>query len=126
MRNKTWIGIFAVFLLLCGWLALLFRSRPAGTTANICQDGVCIRSVDLLQVAAPYSFTVRDADGHENIVEVEPGRIRVSEANCPDQVCVRTGWLSSGQRPIVCLPARLTIKLEGHAAAADGIDGVAG
>ncbi len=126
LTHKAWIGIFAAFLLLCGGLALYLRSRSSGTVACVYQDGVCIRSIDLSRVAAPYSFTVRDGAGHENVVEVEPGRIRVARANCPDQVCVHTGWLSSGRRPIVCLPAKLTIRLEGGAAEADGIDGVAG
>ena len=124
MKTRTWIGIFAAFLLLCAAAALLLSRRPAGTVANVYQNGVCIRSVGLSRVAAPCTFTVRDDAGHENTVEVQHGRIRVVSANCPDQVCVRTGWLSAGTRPIVCLPAKLTIRLEG--APADGIDGVAG
>ena len=37
---------------------------------------------------------------------------RVSEAECPDKTCVRTGWLSSSAMPIVCLPNHLIIEFE--------------
>ena len=45
-------------------------------------------------------------------VEIKDGKIRVSEAECPDKTCVRTGWLSSSAMPIVCLPNHLIIEFE--------------
>ena len=71
----------------------------------------------------PFSFTVAWEGGY-NVVEVERGRIRVAEANCPDQICVRQGWLSNSAAPIACLPHKLVIRLEGGEEA--GIDGVTG
>ena len=37
------------------------------------------------------------------------GKIRVSEADCPDKTCVRMGWLNSAAMPVVCLPHHLVI-----------------
>ena len=48
-------------------------------------------------------------EGHVNRIEIRDHRIRVLEADCPDQVCVRAGWLDSAA-PIVCLPHRLVIQ----------------
>ncbi|MBQ8509428.1 MAG: NusG domain II-containing protein [Clostridia bacterium] len=42
---------------------------------------------------------------------MESGRIRVSAADYPDQVCVHQGWQSTGAMPIVCLPNKLVIQL---------------
>lgn len=92
-------------------------------TALVYQDGVCIRTIDLSRVDAPCSFTVEWENGY-NIIEVERGRIRVSEADCPDKVCVRRGWVSDSAAPIACLPHKLVIQLEGGGEA--DIDGVAG
>ena len=50
---------------------------------------------------------VRDSS---NTVEIKDGKIRVSEAECPDKTCVRTGWLSFSAMPIVCLPNHLIIE----------------
>ena len=53
-------------------------------------------------------------------IEVRDGRARFSENDCPDSVCVNTGWLSSQGEYAVCVPKCLLLKLEG--AAADEVD----
>lgn len=127
MKNKTWIIFFCCMLAVLTAAALLLQKAPAGQIANIYQDGVCIRSIDLSQVDAPYSFLVTDGNGHENLVEVKHGNIRVASANCPDQVCVNRGWMGTGVEPIVCLPAKLVIRLEKtENSDGAGIDAVAG
>lgn len=128
-HKRAFIGLGLLVVLLIA-LALIFRHWDSGDMANIYQDGVLIQSIDLSRVEEPYSFTVTDDQGQENTIEVEPGRIRVSEASCPDQICVNTGWLDSGIEPIVCLPARLVIRLEKTGGtvyeSSAQIDGVAG
>ena len=111
VKTKTWLWMIAVLLALTTIAALLLSRCETGKLAKIYQDGVCICSIDLSAVTKAYSFTVTDGNGHENTVEVEPGRIRVAEANCPDHICVQTGWISDGLRPIVCLPAKLRIQM---------------
>ena len=125
MRTKYWILLFAVLLALFTAAALLIPRVGGGSIANIYREGVCIMSVDLDKVGEGYSFTLEDEDGHINVVEVEHGRIRVASANCPDGVCVHTGWISTGVRPIVCLPAKLEIRLE-RSPRADEPDAVTG
>ena len=123
-RIPILIVIAAVILLIA---VFCVRGRPSGHIANVYQDGICIRSVDLSKVKEGYTFTVKDDAGHQNTVEVQPGRIRVASANCPDRICVNTGWLSKGITPIVCMPARLIIRLEYESAAEEsGIDAETG
>ncbi|MCC8121031.1 MAG: NusG domain II-containing protein [Oscillospiraceae bacterium] len=112
LKTRTWILILAAVLLASGLLALWVWTRPSeGTIANIYQDGVCIYSIDLSAVTEGYEMTIEDENG-VNVIRVEPGRICVLEADCPDQVCVQAGWLSDSASPIVCLPHRLVIRLE--------------
>ena len=54
--------------------------------------------------------TIRlDEEGRHNVVEIRDGRVRMLEANCPDQLCVRIGWVSQPPRQIVCLPHAILI-----------------
>ena len=39
--------------------------------------------------------------------------IRIKEANCGDQVCVRRGWAKENGETIVCLPHKLVIEVQG-------------
>ena len=50
--------------------------------------------------------------GQYNIVEIEDGRIRVKEDNSPDQIAVKTGWISKPGQTSVCLPHKLVISVE--------------
>ncbi len=122
LRTRTWVLLIALFFLVSGALALrMGLRRPDGAVAKIYLDGVCIRTIDLSAVTEPYSFIVDTGNG-ENTVSVAPGRIAVTAADCPDQVCVRSEWRSGGA-PIVCLPHRLVVRFEGRAGDG-GIDAV--
>ena len=91
-------------------VALSLWHSPA-RYANIYHDGILVESLDLLSVSDPYSVAVESGAG-SNMISIEPGRIRVSEASCPDGYCIRQGWVSGGVIPIVCLPHRLVVSFE--------------
>lgn len=101
---------------------LLQRGGAPSPTARITRDGVLLEEIDLDRVAEPRSFTLEDGSG-TNTVQVERGRIRVSAADCPDQVCVKQGWISGGAVPIICLPHRLTIEIVDGGGDLDGAAG---
>ncbi len=96
------------------WLTLTKRSE--GRVAEIVQDGIVLRVIDLDRVTEEYAFSIPCPEGGSNTVLVRPGAIRVSEADCPDRICVHQGWLRDRAAPIVCLPHRLVIRLDKTAA----------
>ena len=119
-KNLPWIlGIGAVFLL-CTALSVWFFTGTGGNTARVYSDGECIREIDLSRVTEPYSFSVESPYG-VNEVRVEPGRISVTDSDCPDRICISTGWVSRAGMPIVCLPHRLVIRISGGEPELDGI-----
>lgn len=88
IKTKIWVlGIAAVLLPSAAASVLLGGLHPGGTVANVYLDGECIRSIDLAAVKEAETFTVTCGDG-ENTILVEPGRICILQADCPDQVCV--------------------------------------
>lgn len=113
MKNtKVWIFIIGiVFSVSLISSFLIFKSPAKGTVANIYEDGVCIKSIDLSNVTNAYEFTIETEHG-TNVISVEKDKISISEADCTDQVCVNQGWISNSVTPIVCLPHKLVIKLE--------------
>lgn len=123
-QTRFWVILTAALLLVSVLASLPLLRRTQGTVAKIYLDGQCIRSIDLSQVDSPSEFTVEGPAG-TNTIRVEPGRICVSQAGCPDQVCVHQGWISDGVVPVVCLPNRLVIQIEEQQAGAE-IDGVSG
>lgn len=109
--TKFWIILIAIFAIAAAAGVYVVYSTTPGTVARVYSGGELVREIDLSRVTEPYSFTVESSNGGENTVSVEPGRIRVSSADCPDKVCVNQGWVDSGAAPIVCLPNQLVIRL---------------
>lgn len=93
------------------WLVMLSLPRK-NPTAEIYLGGELLKTVPLSEEC---EFTVECAEGY-NVVTVRGGAVSVTDADCPDKVCVRTGAVSGGAVPIVCLPHRLEIRV------ADGSD----
>lgn len=125
MKSST-KAIFFLVALAVGASALSVLSPqdlPQSPVARILLDGELVEEIALDKVGASYSFTVEDGAGGSNTILVEQGRIRVSEANCPDQVCVDQGWISNGTVPIVCLPHKLMIQIVGGGEALDAATG---
>ena len=57
---------------------------------------------------------------------LEQPRLRVALSDCPTQDCVRTGTISRGGQSIVCLPARIIVRLEGGPGDPAEVDAVLG
>lgn len=119
MRTKLIAGLLLAAVAGSAVFILLQRGRAPAPVARISRDGVLLEEIDLSQVDEPYSLTLEDESGR-NVLSVERGRVRVSEADCPDQVCVKQGWVSNGAAPIVCLPHKLVVELVGTGEDLDG------
>ena len=55
---------------------------------------------------------IQTAKGTNTLV-IENGIAYVTDADCPDQVCIRMGKISKTGENIVCLPHKLVIQVEG-------------
>ena len=119
-KTRFWILLIVLLLAICIFAAVMqFTKRESGT-AEIWLDGELLQTIDLTAVKEPYTFEVV-GKRCTNLVEVEQGRIRVKEADCPDQVCVRQSWIADSATPVVCLPNGLVIEITGTE---DGPDAV--
>ena len=108
MKNKVFIVIMIVIFLFGVAGSVLVWTAPAKSRIRVVSAGEVIYTADL-NTAQDTTFDVT-RDDHVNTVEIRDHRIRVSSADCPDQTCVRMGWLRSASMPIVCLPHDLVIE----------------
>ena len=112
IKNSTWIIIFGVVAAISLGTAALIRSRlKKSNIAVITVDGKVIRRIDLSAPYGKYTFTVKTDNGY-NTVEVSDGKIRISDADCRDKICVDHGLLEDNTFPIVCLPHKVVISFE--------------
>lgn len=98
----------------------LYNAGSAGVhkIAVIRQNDKVIKKIDLDTVETPQRVEI--SGSYREVILVEKGRIRFEEANCPDLICVKTGWLTKRGDVAVCLPNRTIIKIEGQSEEIDG------
>ncbi len=58
-----------------------------------------------------------------NLIEIGDEKVRVIEADCPDKLDVKQGYISRVGEVIVCLPNRLVIEIKGTRAETN-VDGL--
>jgi len=96
------------------FIAFTFAGEAKGPlTAVVTQDGKVVKRISLTNLSEPIEF---DIDGkYHNHIRAEQGRIRFVDADCPDKVCVQTGWLDKAGQVAACLPNGVLVKIEGSA-----------
>lgn len=113
---RPWDGIIVVILLLLSFAPVvvfsLTRSNNPTQEAVLSVDGQEIKSFDLSDQSQSYTYRYEDKDGDYNLIEVKGDRIRIKEADCGDQICVRRGWIDQSGETIVCLPHKLVIEIK--------------
>ena len=104
--------LFVGALLLLGLaLTLGLRAfRSDGREAVVRVDGEVVARIPL---ARDGEYPIESGGTVTNRLRVEDGRVRMIEANCPDRLCVRKGWVRFAGDGIVCLPNRVVVELAG-------------
>ena len=116
--------LIIVAAVLLAALALFFlmragqaRSTGSGAVAVVTVDG---KEIGRYPLEKSGTFPL---NGGTNILVVENGEAWVSEADCPDKVCMGMGKISRNGEFIACLPNRLLVVVEG-AAEQSPVDGM--
>lgn len=71
-----------------------------------------IERINLDSVIEPRNIVV--SKNYHNNIRVEKGRIKFEEANCPDKICVHTGWLTNNGDLAVCMPNKVLVCIENN------------
>ena len=105
------LAVGAIFIAAMAALWVQSHSSSQGKTAAIYQNGQLLRRIPLSEDSED-SFTIESDNEGFNVIQVDHGKIGISDADCPDRLCVKMGMISSTGFPISCLPHKLVIQIE--------------
>jgi hypothetical protein len=116
-----WLVLLGVIAALCVVALVVQHSlRQSGAQVQISQGGQVVATYPLDEDRT-LEFT--SESGGTNTVVIANGQAEVTQASCPDQVCVRHGPTTQTADPIVCLPNTLVVEVIGgeETQALDGV-----
>ena len=128
LRPCLWDGLVALLVVVlaaaCA-LAVWNRGNDAGELTAVVTVGGEETDRFVLSGTSGGDRTY-SGNGYTLRVSLSPEGVRVEEADCPTQDCVHTGTITRAGQSIVCLPARIIIRLEGGPVDKDAPDVVIG
>ncbi|MBE6067576.1 MAG: NusG domain II-containing protein [Clostridium lundense] len=105
--------VIAVLLIMsAGTYAYKLAFKGKDKIAVIKADGKVVKTINLSKLKGTEKFDIKEGD-HFNTIVVEKDKISIIDADCPDKVCIKTGWISDAGESIVCLPNKLIVSIEG-------------
>lgn len=121
--KKNDIKIIVGVLIIAGLFYLFNQYRISKMDINnvyveINVDGELYKKVKLNDEK---EIKIEREDGY-NIIRVHDNGVEMIEANCPDQICVKSGFISKVGSTIVCLPHKIYVEIVGDME--DGLDAI--
>ncbi len=82
-----------------------------GATVVVSVDGKEVASFPLDEDTV---YNIGGYHGGENILEVKDGKAHLTDASCPDKLCVSMGYINKSGQSIICLPNKVVIEIKGN------------
>lgn len=107
--KKADVIVIAAVLAVAGVLCLLlYGTNHNGSYVQVEIEGTVS---EVLPLSEDCEKTISTPDGGENTLVIRDGAVSITEANCPDKICVHHNAIRRSGESIICLPHRLTVSV---------------
>ena len=111
------IGAILVLALIA--ILVISLTKADGSKVVITVDSEIYQTLDL---NTDQTVTIEGNDGRLNVVEIKDGTVKMSQADCPDKLCVNHRDIHYNHETIVCLPNKVVLEImDGEASELDMI-----
>ena len=113
-RNDVILAAVIVIIAVAG-LLFINGTKVKGNRVVVKINGIETQSYSLSE-DTEFEIKTGGNDKNHNTVVIENGKVRVTEADCPDGVCKDYRPISYVGQTIICLPHKLVIEIAGEEA----------
>lgn len=107
-RRRDLLLIFGLLLISGISLAFFFLFRTPGDQVVVEVDGVVYGRYDLQENT---TVRIETGDGGYNLLQIADGYACVTEASCPDKLCVHQHRIHNSDESIICLPNKVVVSI---------------
>jgi hypothetical protein len=119
-KKKINPGIFVLFFAVLFFVFLIFLHNNPNLFVNQNDDQEKYVLVANAEESTERYFDLNEdqtigEDGYigKVIIEITDNKVRIKESSCPNQTCVKSGWISNIGETIICAPNRIILKIQG-------------
>lgn len=114
MTKGDKVLIFVVVLLTILSLGFIKRNAFSNDSryVSIQVDGKEVKKIIFDEEVIGKTIPINSEYGY-NLIEIGDNEVRVIEADCPDRVDVKQGYISKIGETIVCLPNKMIVEIKG-------------
>jgi hypothetical protein len=115
---KKW-DIIIIILLICLSLTpelifgIMMGKNYTGTYAEVTVDGKPYKKILLSEHRGEEEIEVKTKYGY-NTIQIKDDSIGIIDSDCPDKICVKSGFISKPGDLSVCLPHKLMIEIKSN------------
>lgn len=110
MKKRDWLFITGCLVIGAALFFFLRIYKEEGNTAVVRVSGEVTATYTL---AEDRRVLIEGKAGGTNTLVIENGTVRMTEASCPDKLCVHQGRVHLQGQTIVCLPNEVVIEILG-------------
>lgn len=109
-RNDKILIVVILGLVIVWGVFSLLRGQKPGSQVEVQADGKVFGVYDLNQ---DQEILITGAQGGANLLIIKDGYASITEASCPDKLCVHQKDIRADGQTIVCLPNKVVVKVIG-------------
>lgn len=109
-KYKKDILLLTAFIL-TGLIATLFTYKGAVSGKEVIVT-VDSEEYGIYPLNEDLSLTIPGYEGGENILTIKNKAAGITDADCPDKLCVKTGLIRNSGETIICLPHRVVVRIQ--------------
>lgn len=115
---KKWDIIIISVLIILSFIPELIFGIVMGksynqTYAEITLNGKFYKKIILSEHVGEDTLDIKSDYGY-NVIDIQDQSIKIIDADCKDQICVKSGFISKPGESLVCLPHKLMVEIKSN------------
>lgn len=119
--DKVLVIVLIMFSLLFAYYMFRINNKLEKKYVSIQINGEEIKTIEFSDDIIGETYVLETEFGR-NVLQFGDEEVRIIEASCPDQLCVKQGKIGKVGQLLVCLPNRLVVEIKANDAINDDID----
>lgn len=111
IKKKDIILLLVVLFIALGGLLIFRITQKSGDIVVVTVDGVVTQEYPLNK---DLTVDIKGVNGGTNHLVIKDGYADVTEASCPDKICVKSRKINKTGESIICLPNKVVVKIVGR------------